>query len=122
VDFHDPKFAPLNKDPWIDHTAIAGEGPDLKDNDDIKFLVIGGGHAKLSFAYRTFDTGASGRDICVVDVAGGFGGTWYWNRYPGLMCDVEGYIYLPLLEKTGYMPKHRYSYGAEIRQQSERIA
>ncbi|KAF8214940.1 hypothetical protein K438DRAFT_1954946 [Mycena galopus ATCC 62051] len=21
----------------------------------------------------------------------GFGGTWYWNRYPGLMCDIESY-------------------------------
>ena len=46
----------------------------------------------------------------------------YWNRYPGLMCDVESYIYLPLLEETGYMPKHKYSFGAEIRGQNERAA
>jgi cation diffusion facilitator CzcD-associated flavoprotein CzcO len=38
------------------------------------------------------------------------------------MCDVEGYIYLPLLEETGYVPKHKYSYGAEIRGQNERAA
>jgi cation diffusion facilitator CzcD-associated flavoprotein CzcO len=57
-----------------------------------------------------------------VDIAGGYGGTWYWNRYPGLMCDVEGYCYLPLLEETGYIPKHKYSYGAEIRHNTEVIA
>ncbi|KAF7629555.1 putative monooxygenase [Aspergillus flavus] len=122
VDLHDEQFAHLNKDCWINYDDIANKEPDLKDKDEIKFLVIGGGHAGLSFAYRVFETGVLGRDICVVDVAGGVGGTWYWNRYPGLMCDVEGYIYLPLLEETGYMPKHRYSYGTEIRQQSERIA
>ncbi len=27
--------------------------------------------------------------IRVVEAAGDFGGTWYWNRYPGAMCDVE---------------------------------
>ncbi|KAL2837961.1 hypothetical protein BJY01DRAFT_258205 [Aspergillus pseudoustus] len=122
ADFRDDQFAHLNKDLWIDYDEIASKEPDLKDKEEIKFLVIGGGHAGLSFAHRVFETGVAGRDICVVDVAGGVGGTWYWNRYPGLMCDVEGYIYLPLLEETGYMPKHRYSYGAEIRQQSERIA
>lgn len=51
----------------------------------------------------------------VVDPAGGFGGTWYYNRYPGLQCDIESYLYLPLLEETGYMPKHRYASGEEIR-------
>jgi len=47
---------------------------------------------------------------------------WYWNRYPGLMCDVESYIYLPLLEETGFVPKHKYSYGEEIRTNTELIA
>jgi len=40
--------------------------------------------------------------ISIVDQAGGIGGTWYWNRYPGVMCDVESYIYLPMLEELGY--------------------
>lgn len=35
--------------------------------------------------------------------------------YPGLHCDVEAYIYLPLLEETGYMPSKKYVSGAEIR-------
>jgi len=38
------------------------------------------------------------------------------------MCDVEGYCYVPFLEETGYRPRHRYSYGHEIRSQIERSA
>lgn len=85
-------------------------------------MIIGGGHSGLLYAVRLLDAGFRAEDIVLVDIAGGFGGTWYWNRYPGLMCDVEAYIYMPLLEETGYMPKHKYSYGAKIRGQCERIA
>ena len=42
----------------------------------------------------------------MIDQAGGFGGTWYWNRYPGVMCDVESYCYMPMLEEMGYVPKN----------------
>jgi cation diffusion facilitator CzcD-associated flavoprotein CzcO len=68
------------------------------------------------------EAGFNAADIRLVDVAGGFGGTWYWNRYPGLMCDVESYIYMPLLEETGYMPKFKYAYGTELREHADRIA
>lgn len=44
------------------------------------------------------------------------------NRYPGVMCDTEASVYLPMLEEIGYMPKHKYSYGEEIRGYCERIA
>ncbi|MGB1882255.1 MAG: NAD(P)-binding protein, partial [Gammaproteobacteria bacterium] len=54
------------------------------------------------------------RDFVIVEKAGDFGGTWYWNRYPGCMCDVESYTYLPLLEETGYMPTEKYASAAEI--------
>ena len=60
--------------------------------------------------------------IRMVENAGDFGGTWYWNRYPGAMCDVESYCYLPLLEELGYMPKHKYSFAPEILEHSRRIA
>jgi cyclohexanone monooxygenase len=58
----------------------------------------------------------------VVESAGDFGGTWYWNRYPGAMCDVEIYVYLPLLEELGYMPKHKYSFAPEILEHAANIA
>ncbi len=50
----------------------------------------------------------------MIEVAGDFGGTWYWNRYPGVQCDIESYIYLPLLEQLGTMPTLKYAYGPEI--------
>ena len=62
------------------------------------------------------------QSIRIIDKGGDFGGTWYWNRYPGAQCDVESYIYLPLLEETGYIPKERYSFAPEIVEHAQRIA
>lgn len=58
----------------------------------------------------------------MIEQASDFGGTWYWNRYPGAMCDVEAYIYLPLLEEMGYMPTQRYVFGSEIREYLQLVA
>jgi cation diffusion facilitator CzcD-associated flavoprotein CzcO len=60
--------------------------------------------------------------ITLIDTAGGIGGTWYWNRYPGVMCDVESYIYMPMLEEMNYIPRHRYASGDEIRRHLDAIA
>ena len=58
----------------------------------------------------------------LIDKAGGIGGTWYWNRYPGVMCDVESYIYMPMLEELNYVPTTRYAFGDEIRRHLDAIA
>ena len=62
------------------------------------------------------------RKVVLIDKAGGIGGTWYWNRYPGVMCDVESYIYLPMLEEMNYIPTTRYAFGDEIRRHLDAIA
>lgn len=116
------QFRHLQDDPWADHAALNAQTPALSDGDEIKFLVLGAGHGGLLFAVKLIEAGFNPSDIRLLDDAGGFGGTWYWNRYPGLMCDVESYIYMPLIEETGYMPRHRYSYGTELRENAERIA
>ena len=77
--------------------------------------------SRILYAVRLIQAGMSKDDIVIVDPAGGFGGTWYWNRYPGLMCDVESHIYLPMIEEMQYMPKRRYASGAEIREYVESI-
>ncbi|KAI4641704.1 hypothetical protein J4E93_007802 [Alternaria ventricosa] len=118
---HSEAEAPLADDPWVDKGQQQDAGP-LKDGDNIQFLIIGAGHAGLLAAGRLVEAGFSAEGIYLVDVAGGFGGTWYWNRYPGLQCDVESYIYMPFLEETGYKPKHKYASGDEIRQHCERVA
>jgi len=82
-------------------------------------LIIGGGFGGLLAGARFRQAGV--KDICVVEKGGDFGGTWYWNRYPGAQCDVESYIYLPLLEELGYMPKEKYSHAPEILEHSRAI-
>ena len=38
------------------------------------------------------------------------------------MCDIESYIYLPMLEELDYIPTRRYAYGEEILGHLEAIA
>ena len=87
--------------------------------DEVDVIVIGGGFGGLLAAARLREAGV--KDIRIIEKGGDFGGTWYWNRYPGAQCDVESYIYLPLLEETGYIPKEKYSFAREIREHSRRI-
>jgi cyclohexanone monooxygenase len=88
--------------------------------DHVEFAIIGGGFGGLLMGARLREAGVE--RIRVVESAGDFGGTWYWNRYPGAMCDVESYCYLPLLEELGYIPKHKYSFAPEILEHSRNIA
>jgi len=88
--------------------------------DEVEVVIIGGGFGGLLAGARLREAGF--KDIRVIDRAGDFGGTWYWNRYPGAMCDVESYCYLPLLEELNYIPKHKYSFAPEILEHSRRIA
>jgi cyclohexanone monooxygenase len=86
---------------------------------EIDVAIMGGGFAGLITAARLREAGV--HDLRIIEMAGDFGGTWYWNRYPGVQCDIESYTYLPLLEELGYMPKERYSYGPEIFEHCRRI-
>ena len=88
--------------------------------DTVEMAIIGGGFGGLLMAARMKEAGFN--DIRMIEKAGDFGGTWYWNRYPGAMCDVESYCYLPLLEELNYMPEHKYSFAPEILEHSKRIA
>ena len=89
-------------------------------HDSVEVLVIGGGFAALLIGARLREAGID--DIRFVEKGGDFGGTWYWNRYPGAACDTEAYIYLPLLEETGYIPTEKYAKAPEILAHSKRIA
>jgi cyclohexanone monooxygenase len=85
----------------------------------IEVAVVGAGFSGLMTAARLKERGVT--DFKVIEAGADFGGTWYWNRYPGAQCDIESYCYLPLLEETGYMPKEKYSYAPEIFQHTQRI-
>lgn len=87
--------------------------------DDTTVVIIGGGFGGLLAGARLREAGVD--DIRMIDPAGDFGGTWYWNRYPGIACDIESYTYLPLLEELGYMPRQKYADGREILEHSQAI-
>ncbi|KUL25447.1 flavin-containing monooxygenase [Streptomyces regalis] len=89
-------------------------------HDRVEALVVGGGFGGLLAGARLRQAGA--QEIRVIEQGGDFGGTWYWNRYPGIHCDIESYIYLPLLEELGYVPQWKYAPGEEIRQHAQAIA
>src|ERR1051325_654551 len=110
----DPHFARLREDPFTPVT------PREAIVEDVDVVIGGAGIAGVTAGAHLRKAGIE--RIRLVDKAGGIGGTWYWNQYPGVMCDVESYIYLPMLEELGYVPKHRYAYGDEIKQHLEAIA
>ena len=88
--------------------------------DEVTFAFIGGGFSGLTCGARMVQAGIT--DICIIEGGGDFGGAWYWNRYPGAMCDTAAMVYLPLLEETGHMPSMKYVFAPEIQGHAQRIA
>lgn len=101
-------------DPYIDKIIIRDP---LEDEVDV--IIVGGGFGGLITGARLREAGV--KNIRVIEKGGDFGGTWYWNRYPGAACDVESYIYLPLCEELGFVPKEKYTHAPEILQHSRNI-
>jgi cation diffusion facilitator CzcD-associated flavoprotein CzcO len=89
-------------------------------HDHVTVAFVGGGFAGLVTGARLKEAGVG--DVRIVEKGGGFGGTWYWNRYPGAQCDTSAMIYMPLLEETGHVPSERYAHAPEIRAHCDRIA
>ena len=101
---HDPYMPVIEREPKTDHVTVA---------------FVGGGFAGLITGARLKEAGIE--DVRIVDKSGDFGGTWYWNRYPGAQCDTASFVYMPLLEETGHMPSEKYAHAAEILEHSRRI-
>jgi len=108
------RFSNLLDDPWSEPSEREAI------NEELDVVIIGAGFAGLAVGARLAEAGVT--DVRLVDAAGGVGGTWYWNRYPGAMCDTAAMVYLPLLEETGYLPSMKYTSAPEIHAHAERIA
>jgi cation diffusion facilitator CzcD-associated flavoprotein CzcO len=110
----DALFAEYRRDPF---NPVVEREP---LSEDVDVAILGAGIAGVVVGAKLREAGIKG--IRLIDKAGGVGGTWYWNRYPGVMCDVESYIYMPMLEDMNYVPKTRYAFGEEIRTHLDSIA
>jgi cation diffusion facilitator CzcD-associated flavoprotein CzcO len=100
----DPYTPVVDREPKRDHVTVA---------------FIGGGFAGLLVGARLKEAGVD--SVRIIDKAGDFGGTWYWNRYPGAQCDTAAFVYMPLLEETGHMPSEKYARAPEILEHCQRI-
>ncbi len=106
------RFAQYLEDPY---TPVVPREP---KTDHVTFAFIGGGFAGLATAARLSQAGIPVR---IIEKGGDFGGTWYWNRYPGAQCDTASLVYMPLLEETGHMPSEKYAHAPEILAHCRRI-
>ena len=99
-------FSYFVEDPYIDEEIS-------RDSLEKTFhtIIIGGGFGGVLSGARLREQGID--DFRIIEKGGDFGGTWYWNRYPGASCDIESYIYFPLLEETSFIPKRKYTDAAE---------
>jgi cation diffusion facilitator CzcD-associated flavoprotein CzcO len=107
-------FRDIDADPYVEPGFT--RDPIVIDTD---VAIVGGGFGGMLSAVRLRQAGVN--DIHIIEKGADFGGTWYWNRYPGAACDVESYIYLPLLEETGYVPTEKYVKAPEIFEHCQRI-
>ena len=107
-------FGHYQDDPY---TPLVEREPVLRDAE---VVIIGGGFAGLTAGARLRDVGVE--DITIIEGGGDVGGVWYWNRYPGAMCDTAAMVYLPLLEETNYLPTQKYVLAPEIFAHAQRIA
>ena len=83
-------------------------------SDHVRFCYIGGGFAGLCTGAGVVEAGANSKDVRIIEIGGDVGGTWYWNRYPGCMCDSASIVYMPYLEETGHIPSEKYAHAPEI--------
>lgn len=110
----DGQFSQLLHDPYVE------PGFDREPlTDEVDVVVIGGGFGGLMAAARLREAGVE--RVRIIEKGGDFGGTWYWNRYPGAACDIEAYVYMPLLEELGYVPTEKYARAPEIFAHSQAI-
>ena len=109
------EFTAYVEDPYI-------EAPEAREplSDDVDVIIVGGGFGGLLTAAHLRQAGV--QNLRLIEKGGDVGGTWYWNRYPGAACDVEAYVYLPLLEEVGYVPSEKYAHAPEILRHSRAIA
>jgi cation diffusion facilitator CzcD-associated flavoprotein CzcO len=63
----------------------------MNDLIDQEVLIVGAGSSGICMGIQLKAAGID--DFMILDKAGGVGGTWYHNTYPGAECDVQSHLY-----------------------------
>ena len=78
------RYHHFGRDIWVDD-SIPGPGANsIKDGSSYEILILGAGYGGLLAAVRLIESGMDVNGIRIVDTAGGFGGTWWFNRWAGV--------------------------------------
>ncbi|MCX6397419.1 MAG: NAD(P)/FAD-dependent oxidoreductase [Propionibacteriales bacterium] len=91
----------------------------MTDNLDHEVLIVGAGFSGIGTAIALSRAGID--DFALVDDAAGFGGTWHWNRYPGVAVDVPSFSYQFSFAQNPDWSRS-YAPGAELRAYAENLA
>ena len=82
-------------------------------HDEVEVVVIGGGFGGLLAGARLREAGID--DIRIIEKGGDFGGTWYWNRYPGATCDIESlHLSAAARRDSATSRREKYAHAPEI--------
>jgi cyclohexanone monooxygenase len=108
-------YPELIEDPWA-----KAPSPRAAVSEDVDALVVGGGMSGIMTAGRLMQNGVT--NLRLIERGADYGGTWYWNRYPGAQCDTESYIYMPLLDESGYVPTQKYAGQPELQSYFKQVA
>mmetsp|Transcript_7473 Transcript_7473/g.9758 ORF Transcript_7473/g.9758 Transcript_7473/m.9758 type:complete len:525 (-) Transcript_7473:1618-3192(-) len=92
----------------------------MESNTKVDVCIVGAGFSGLLATIKLRAKGL--KSIRILEQAPELGGTWYWNQYPGVACDIESLSYLPLSHLPGYSPERYYSSGASILQFAKQLS
>ena len=82
---------------------------------DLDALVVGAGFGGIYTLHKLRNE--QGLDAVAIDKAGGVGGTWYWNKYPGALSDSQSFVYQYSFDRNLYTQNrwtHRFIKGPEV--------
>ena len=80
---------------------------------DLDALVVGAGFGGIYMLHKLRNE--LGLDAVAIDKAGGVGGTWYWNKYPGALSDSEAFVYQYSFDRDLYEPwKTKFVQGPDV--------
>jgi NADPH-dependent 2,4-dienoyl-CoA reductase/sulfur reductase-like enzyme len=75
------EYSGFYRDPWVNDNAVDPGANSITDGSRCEFLILGAGYGGLLIAARLIQAGIDVNGIRLVDTAGGYGGTWWYNRY-----------------------------------------